>query len=548
MCVRRDGTTVTARGVMTASDNAPISLAAVGRSALILTGGAAMVQLIGFFRQLFMAAEVGITSELDAFLIGMAAPLAAAGVLVAGVQVALVPAYAAVKSERGEAEARHLVGTVLIWTFLASLVLSVVLWVFADPIVAITGPGLAESGMTDEAVRYLRLLTPLTSLGAVSAIFFALCQAETMFIALAVSSVSGPLLTLLIMVYYWDSLGLDGMVVGSIVGAVLSLAVVVVASIRGHVAPKPRWLARGLGMPSLLRHAGPLTLSSVILQINLIADRALASMLAAGGVSALAFGESLVKVPFGAIRPAWNTALYPALVRADRSSQPGGLGTTTERLLQYALAFFVPLAALTAAVAPVATAVAYDRGAFSQADLTLTAHVVAVSAPLIVLWTIAPTLVSALNARRRGDILLWASVLNVVVNVAFDIVLGFLFGVVGIALATTAVSVVMVVYLGRKLAQEDPALSLSRLMGTFWKALLAILPSAILFGIPIWLGDLDGDLFARLAILFVVGVAGLASYVVVAGRIGLAEPAIIVGFGRDTLRRIRARATVWHGR
>ena len=215
---------------MSDAEARPVSLGAVGRSALILTGGAVVVQVIGFIRQLFLAAEVGLTSELDALLIGMAMPLATTGILVAGVSVALVPAYAAAKDERGRLQARRMVGTVLVWTGIASLVVSILLWVFADAIVAITGPGLAEAGTADDAVRYLRMLTPLTILGAISSIFFALCQAESLFPAMAISAISGPLIALAFMVYFWSSLALDGLVIGTLAGAVVSLSVVVGAT------------------------------------------------------------------------------------------------------------------------------------------------------------------------------------------------------------------------------------------------------------------------------------------------------------------------------
>ena len=159
----------------------------------------------------------------------------------------------------------------------------------------------------------------------------------------------------------------------------------------------------------------------------------------------------------------------------------------------------------------------------------------------IVLWTVAPTLVAALNARRLGAALLAASGVNVAVNLVLNMVMGYLFGVVGIALATTGVSVVMVIYLARRLARDEPTLSLGSLNRTFLKALVAISPSALVFGIPIWAGVVQGDTAFRLVVLAVVGVAGLSSYVVIARWIGLRQAAAIVAFGKDSLRRILAR-------
>ena len=76
-------------------------LAAAGRATIILTGGMLIVQLIGFARQMFLAAEVGITSGLDALLIAMASPAAMVAILTVGITTAIVPAYAEAKDVHG---------------------------------------------------------------------------------------------------------------------------------------------------------------------------------------------------------------------------------------------------------------------------------------------------------------------------------------------------------------------------------------------------------------------------------------------------------------
>ena len=358
------------------------SLAAAGRATLLLTGGTVLVQAIGFVRQLFLAAEVGIASALDALLIALAAPAALVAVLSVGVTTAIVPAYVQAKDEHGDAAARRLVGSVLVWLGLAGLVSSVALWVFADPIVAITGPGLAEAGTAEEAVGYLRTVAPLAFISTLSAVLYASCQAERLFPSMTVATVINPFLALVILVSFWDTLALDGLAVGTLVGAIATLGVLAVATIARRIHPLPHLALRGLGLRGLARHALPLSLSDAVLQVGEIADRAIASLVLPGGVSALRYGTSLVRLPFGAIRPAYRTAIYPTLVQATRESSGGGLGVTTERVLRYGLVFFVPLAGLTIAVAPLATAILYDRGSFTDADLMLTAQVVAVSAPI----------------------------------------------------------------------------------------------------------------------------------------------------------------------
>lgn len=526
---------------MTRSDARSSSIAEAGRATIFLTGGAVIVQLIGFVRQMFLAAEVGIDSDLDALFIGLAMPMALVGVLTGGITVALVPSYVQAREEHGPEAARRLAGTLLVWVGLAGTALSVALWVWADAIVALTAPGLDEAGAASAAVGYLRALAPLTLVSSVSAVVYAACQAERMFRPMVVTSVAGPSLALAILIHFWPALELQGFVIGTLVGEIVGLSILVAAMMSRRVAPLPHLVSRGLGIRALVRHAAPLTLSRALVQVRGVFDRAIASLLLAGGVSALRYGDSLVRLPFAAITPAYNTAIYPTLVNASRSPASAGLGATTERLLRYGLVFFVPLAGLTIAVAPLAVGLVYDRGSFSDTDLMLTAQLTAVSAPLIVTWTVQPTLVSALNARRKGAILLAGGVITMVGNVVLDVVLGLLLGVVGIPLATVVVSVFVLVFMANRLVRLEPALSLGMVWGTFLKAALATLPGALVLGIPVWGGWMGEDAGQRIFGLVVVGVAGLTSYYGIARRLGLAEADSIIAFGLDTMRQLSAR-------
>ena len=169
-----------------------------------------------------------------------------------------------------------------------------------------------------------------------------------------------------------------------------------------RVAPSPHLISRGLGLRELARHAAPITLSRALLQLQLVFDRAIASALVPGGVSALRYGDSIVKVPFGAISPAYQTAIYPTLVQTTLRPSESSLGATTQRLIRYGLGVSVPSAGLTIAVAPLATRLMYDRGSFSEADLVVTAQVVVMSAPLFVTWTVQPALVSSAERTTQG--------------------------------------------------------------------------------------------------------------------------------------------------
>jgi Uncharacterized membrane protein, putative virulence factor len=499
-----------------------LSLRAVGRSVAILTGAAALAQVLGIARELFVAAQVGISGDLDALFIAVVLPTTLAGVLTSGTVTALVPAYLEARDAHGREAARRLAGSVLLWVGMAGFGVSLGLETFAGLAVTIIGPGLSPAGH-QSAIGYLHLMAPLAFVASVSGILYGVCQAEEHFGAIAWSTLIGSATTIATLLLLWDSLQLGAYAVASVLGPIATVVVLLLASARRSIVPRLALLSSRTDLSAFARHAAPLTLSSAILQINVVADRAIASLLAPGAVSALRYAEVLVRTPISAIGPAWGSALYPALVRSALSDAKSGLAVATDYALRYAFVVFIPLAMLTAAVAPVAVAVAFERGAFGMADVDRTVPLVAAFAPLMVVLMTAPVLGSALNAQRRGAVLLAGGALNVVLNVTLDIVLGVWLGVVGIALASSIASIIVVVFLAGRLAKAQPSFRLRPIVRTLLLALSAGVPSALLAAAVAWNWTPPAGTLGGLTTLAGLGMLGLLGYGVMAQQLGLEE-------------------------
>jgi putative peptidoglycan lipid II flippase len=528
---------------MSVEQGGSLSLYSVGRSAAILTGGAVATQILGVVRELFLATQIGATAELDAFLIAFALPIALPGVLTSGVTVALVPAYLEARENDGLADARRLAGTILTLVAIAGAGIWLALEAFAGFAIALTGPGLSVTGQA-EAIGFLELLAPVAFLNAVSAILLAVCQAEQRFVAISAAAIAGSITTVVTMLVTWDSLGLDGLAIGSLLGPIVMLVVLLGATARAAVVPLPGLRSRGRLGP-FLRHAAPLTVGAAVLQLNVVADRAIASLLGPGAVSVLRYADVLVRVPVGAIGPAWGSAIYPALVRSTLRGAADNLAFDTERAMRYAIALFVPVALLTAAVAPLAVAVAYGRGAFSTEDLELTAGAVAAFAPLLLILMVSPVLTGALNARRRGQVLLIGATLNVALNLVLDVALGFSLGVVGVALSSSVTSAIVLAFFAWRLTISEPAFRLRPIGRTLALAVVAGAPIAIAAAWLCWIRPAPSGIAAAVAALLGIGILGMAGYFLVALTLGMEESRTFARLAADRLQRGRSLGGRW---
>ena len=510
-----------------------ISFRSISRSAAILTGAAAAVQVVGIVREVFVAANVGLSSGYDALLIALVLPTTFAAVLTAGTVTAMIPAYLEVRSGEGLLAARRLAGAVIFWIGVFGLAIWLLLVLFGPFAIAVVGPGLDAAGRA-AAVSYLDILAPIAFVSAITAMLSAVLQAEKRFKVLALATFASSAATLAATLGLWSSLELRALAIGNLAGPIASGVVLVSAALRSDHTPRLAvWTTREQ-LGSFIRHAAPLTLSQAILQLNPVVDRAIATLIGPGAVSALRYADVLVRTPIGAISPGWATAIYPSLVQAANQGM-SGLGAAASRAVRYVLVAFVPIAALTVAVAPIAVAVGFGRGEFTQSDVALTAQAVAGFAPIIVIQMAYPPFTGALNARRRGTVLLAGGVLNVCLNVVFDLAFGLTLGAAGIALSSSLTAMVVLVFFARRLATGEPDFELRPIWRTLLLAVAASAPVALPIGLLCWLGLVPGGLVGGLVALALFGALGLLAYLAVALRLGLEEARSLAEVARRRL-------------
>lgn len=526
---------------MSQSPRQGISLARVGRSAAVLGSAAIVAQILTLVRELYLAANVGISAQFDALLVGVALPMQLATVLRGGAVRALVPAYVEAKLTHGPVGARTLAGVIMLWIGLGGLLLAIVLSAAAPRIIEVTGPGLSAAEKAS-AAGYLQMLAPVAFVSSITGVLFAVLQAEEAFAGMAVGTIVEPLATLTILLVFWGSQGLTALALGSLVGPVVSLVVALTVAARKRALPRLRFWARGLGLPAFVRHAFPITVSLGLLQVNSIVDSAIATLIGPGAVSALRYGGTLFRAPISALNAAWGTAIYPALVQASHGEGESGLARATDRTVRFVIAAFVPVALLTAMVAPLAVSTVYNRGQFTEQDLQITSLVLAAFSPLVFLMMVSSVLTSALNARRKGMVLLAASFIDIASHVTFGFGLGWLLGVVGVALASSITTMLTAAFFTFRLARIEQDFHIRPLMEHLGRSILASLPAGLLVGVLCWNGFYLEGLIGGLVSLAVYGIIGIAGFLAVSVRVGVPESQILASTVAARVRRRRAVA------
>lgn len=341
-------------------------------------------RVTGLARELFIAATFGASALTDAFNVAFRIPnLLRRWFAEGALTQAFVPVLASTKAEHGDAATASLinaVATLLLWV----LVLVCVVGIAAAPVLVwLLASGLKQQAQGFEAaVLMTRWMFPY--IACMSLVAFAAGILNT-YKRFAVPAATPVLLNLCMIAAAWfgapwfQSLGIPSiyaLAAGVMAGGVLQLLVQVPALSRLGLLPRFGFSPSALqaawadsGARRVLALMLPVLLGVGVAQISLMINTQIASWLAVGSVSWLAYADRLMEFPTAMLGVALGVVLMPQLsaARATGDSQRYSQMLDWGLRLVVLLALPTSLALLLFATPLVATL--YHYGAFTAHDV-----------------------------------------------------------------------------------------------------------------------------------------------------------------------------------
>ena len=397
---------------------------------IITVGGWTMAsRILGFVRDILIAALVGAGPVADAFFVANRLPNLFRRLFGEGAfNAAFVPSFSGLLSREGQDSARgfaeETLAVMAFWLLLLTL-----LCMIAMPVIML---GFAP-GFSDEPAKFAltvelaRIAFPYMPLICLTALLSGVLNGLDRFAAAAAAPVLYNLVSIACMLWLVPFVPTVGHALawGVSISGVFQLGLLLVAVRRAGMRitlPRPRLTPR---IRDLLRKMGPGVLGAGVTQVNMSVDVIIATLLPAGTASVLYYADRLNQLPLGVIGVAVGTALLPQLSRAVAVAEEGGDAgaplRTLNQAIGYALVLTLPAALALVAVGVPVVEVLFRRGAFDAATVTLTAQALAAYAVGLPGFVLLKVLTPAFFA--RGDtampvrIGLWCIALNLALNV-----------------------------------------------------------------------------------------------------------------------------------
>lgn len=472
------------------------------RGTVIIILVSVLAKFSAFLSEAINAAYLGTTYQSDAYYMVSSIIIGVCPVLSVAVWKVFLPVYKGKLAQNDQAGADSMANKMISFFTMLSLGVVVLLILLADPLVSLIAPGF-EGETRSLCIELTRISAPMYTFIIAADIFAVMLQCHNQFFGSQIREVASHVPPILAAVLLYHRFGIRAMAVALIAGGVLRLLVELPFRNWGyHYHPDFNFKSSEFGV--MLRRFPSAFLSGGVQQINILIDRAIASMFPEGAVSGMNYGHRLNHVFSGLLSTAISMALFPQMVELITHRKHEELKRLLTRIMNIFMILMIPVTIACVLFSRDLVVAVFARGAFQEESVALTSGVFTFYSLGLLFTACSSVLSNVFYGFGDARTPLIISLIGIVINVILNLTLSHFMGVNGLALATSLAAVVALT-LRMILLRKHASLEWRTLALTFGKVLLAAL---IACGAAWWaVSLLSLNVYMRLITAAVIGVA-----------------------------------------
>ncbi len=487
------------------------------RSAATVGGTTLVSRVLGFIRDMMVAAAIGTGPIADAFFVAFRFPNMFRAIFAEGAfNSAFVPLFAKHLEGEGEEAARRfaeeamsvLLAGLLVLTILVEIAMPWLMWLFA--------PGFGDDPQKHAwAVQFTRVNFPYLLFISLTALQTAVLNSLGRFFPGAAAPVMlniTMVLALFLVVPFATNPGL-ALSWGVTAAGMVQFVWLAISCHRARMSLRLRMPRLTPDVRRLFVLAVPGVIAGGIGQVNLTVGTMIAS-LQAGAVSWLYYADRIYQLPLGVIGIAIGVVLLPDLSRRLRAGDHGGANWSLNRAIETSMLLTLPAAMALTIIPYEIIKVLFERGQFLDSDAHASALALLIYAIGLPAFVLNKVFSPAFFARENTSTPLRFALVSVSTNIVTSLALFPFFGFAGIACGTTIASWVNVGQLGIRLWRSDHFQPDEKLK----KRLPLILLASAGMGLVLWAGAFglhpwfDMSFHVSVSVLTGLIVLGLIAY------------------------------------
>ncbi len=505
-------------------------------------------RLLGLVREQALAAQFGAGYTMDAWRVAFRIPNLLRDLFAEGaLSSAFVPTFTRVLTVQGRKEAWLLASLTLNALMIALGLLAAAFFFFSDTFVYLTAFGFGQvEGKVAVTSNLLKILAPFLMTIAAASVAMGMLNTLNHYFIPALAPAFFNLCVIVAALWFgpWlEGRGVEpiyAVAAGAVAGGFFQFAVQYPLLRRSGYRWRWRFDPANEGLRKIARLLGPAVVGISAVQINVVVNTQLASILGDGPVSWLSYAFQLIYLPIGLFGVAVGVVNLREVSLLAASSQWDELKETVANSIKLIAFLAVPSAVGLAVLAGPIVETLYERGRFTPLDSAATAHALVFYSLGLFSYSCIKVYVPTFYALDDTRTPVRISLLSVGVNVTLNSLLVFFilprgWEYLGLAFGTSVSVILNNLLLARAFRGRLGDLRRHRVASAMWKtAAAAAAMGAALWGLLEALEPSAAGLAARLWRLSLLIGAGSAVYFGACRLLGVEEIDFL-------MRRLRGR-------
>lgn len=413
----------------------------LGRAVASISSWTLLSRILGFVRDMLMAAALGTSLIADAFLVAFKFPNLFRRLIAEGAfNAAFVPMFAQRIQGNTITEAKAFASEVISVMLVVLFVLTGICLVLMPYIINVIAPGFARDSeeyalavtLTRITFPYLACITLVSLLGGMLNALGGYWYGAVAPVLLNIVMIAA----ILFLTAHTPTAG-HALAWGVLVAGIVQLAWICYGIYRNDLVVPLQKPTLTPAVKKLLKLMAPGILGAGVFQLNVMIDMILASLLAEGSISYLYYADRVNQLPLSMVGVALGTALLPMLARVLREGQVQQAMRLQVQALEIGLFFTIPAAIGLIVLAEPVIITLFERGAFTAVSSGATIPVLQIFAMGLPAYVGIKVCTTCFFARLDTKTPVYIAIAAVSLNLLLNLALMPIFQHVGIAMATS---------------------------------------------------------------------------------------------------------------
>jgi putative peptidoglycan lipid II flippase len=340
-------------------------------ASLVVMTGFVVSRLLGLVRNMVILSQFGTGREFEAYVAAVTVPDIIFQVLAGGaVGSAFIPVFKTYIARDSVDDGWRLARTAMTVAVAITIPVAFVIALIARPLTDVLVPGF-DAELKNETARLMRIMLVSPVLFAVSGFATSVLNSFQRFALTALAPVAYNL-SIILGAVLLRPLGIEGVAIGVAAGALLHLLVQVPGLRAQGMLLRPAFQIHHPGLREIGRLMGPRMLGLGVVQVNLLVNVLLASLLISGSIGYLNVAWTLIMSPL-VLAMAVSTAVFPTLAEESALEHTESVRDLFLVALRMILFLTIPASVGLMVLAEPVIRLFFERGEFTALSTTMTA-------------------------------------------------------------------------------------------------------------------------------------------------------------------------------